>query len=136
MAIYVIGHQSDTGPVKIGTSITPASRLLSIRRGDSCPASVRERFVRDIVQLEILDRFDGERPLERALHRDLREHRIGGEWFTLGPNPDAVRYAVSCALDRINGVVPCAIEGCTRVQWLRQKMCKAHDLEAWLRPAA
>lgn len=101
VAVYVVGHSPRTGPVKIGYTDNIDDRLRCLRRGETCPLVVHQRFSRsrpssDLMLLHSVD--DGDRNLERHLHSILRDFRIDGEWFSLGFTPDEVIAKVSSAV--------------------------------------
>jgi hypothetical protein len=100
VAVYVVGHSPRTGPVKIGYTDSLADRLRSLRRGETCPLAVHQRFSRsrptqDLVSLYTFDQ--GDRDLERHLHFVFRDSRIDGEWFSLGTSPAEVVEKVTSA---------------------------------------
>lgn len=93
MTVYVVGHAPRTGPVKIGYAKDAEVRLRSLRRGETCPLAVHQRFSssRPPADLSVLYSIeDGDQGLERWLHLRLREFRIEGEWFSLGATPGEV----------------------------------------------
>jgi hypothetical protein len=67
MPVYFI-QSGDDGPVKIGLSKNPWSRLCKIQTDHDRPA----RLIR---------LFEGGHAQERELHRRFAEHRMNGEWF-------------------------------------------------------
>lgn len=67
MAVYMIRGGTD-GPIKIGHSNNPASRLVSLQIGNWVP-------------LVIYRVFEGDEEEERRLHLLFREFRITGEWY-------------------------------------------------------
>lgn len=101
MTVYVVGHSPRTGPVKIGYTGDVEDRLRALRRGESCPLTVHQRFssTRPVSELMLLHSIEGDRGLERALHMRLKEFRIEGEWFSLGTRPDEVIEMVEKASD-------------------------------------
>lgn len=92
MPVYVVGHSPRTGPVKIGYAGNLDDRLRALRRGETCPLVVHQRFssTRPPSDLALLHSLDGDRSLEREIHLRLRDFRIEGEWFSLGTNPAEV----------------------------------------------
>lgn len=92
MPVYVVGHSPRTGPVKIGYAGNLEDRLRALRRGETCPLAVHQRFssTRPPSDLALLHSLDGDRSLEREVHLRLREFRIEGEWFSLGTTPAEV----------------------------------------------
>lgn len=97
MTVYVVGHAPRTGPVKIGYAKDVEVRLRSLRRGETCPLVVHQRFSssRPPADLLVLHSLDGDLALERWLHLRLREFRIEGEWFSLGSTPGEVIATVN-----------------------------------------
>jgi len=101
MTVYVVGHSPRTGPVKLGYTENLDDRLRSLRRGETCPLSVHQRFSRSrppedlgvLYQVE-----EGGRDLERHLHFIFRSQRIEGEWFSLGQSPGEVVGRVAQAV--------------------------------------
>lgn len=77
--IYFIA-KPDRSAIKIGTTIRLSQRLktLASELGDG---------------LEVLAVADGDREAEQALHRQLAELRIAGEWFE--PGDDLMGFIVS-----------------------------------------
>src|SRR3954471_23083404 len=100
LVVYVVGHSPRTGPVKIGYTDSLAERLRCLRRGETCPLAVHQRFSRsrptqDLVPLYTFDQ--GDRELERHLHFVFRDSRIEGECFSLGSSPAEVVERVMTA---------------------------------------
>jgi hypothetical protein len=73
-SVYAIQAGMD-GPVKIGVSVAPLSRMAQMQTG--MPETLR-----------ILAFIPGTRDDERNLHVRLAKHRIRGEWFH--PHPDVL----------------------------------------------
>lgn len=69
--VYFIG--SEAGPIKIGYSLRPETRLRDLRLGSP-------------VALDIMAAVEGSPSMERAYHALFAEHRLHGEWFA--PHPD------------------------------------------------
>jgi hypothetical protein len=71
--IYVIA-ESEAGPCKLGISNDPSKRVRQLQTGH-------------VGQLRLWHAEPAEaakvKSLERLLHRDLRHHRVRGEWFNL-----------------------------------------------------
>jgi len=65
--IYFI-QDIEKGPIKIGFSTNPESRLTAIQTGYP-------------YLLQIIKSFEGTREDEMLFHRRLRKHRLMGEWF-------------------------------------------------------
>jgi hypothetical protein len=74
--IYAI-QCGDDGPVKFGLAKNPASRLAELQTGNPAPLKL-------LVAVQLRD------DCERTIHRWLREERVRGEWFTLGPKTTSV----------------------------------------------
>jgi hypothetical protein len=85
--VYLVGAESGTGLVKIGTTTTAVSKRLSALQTGSP------------VRLTVLWTTPGGVALESRLHRIFAAYRRHGEWFDLGP--DAVRA--------IRGALPAAL---------------------------
>lgn len=68
---YFVG--SDVGAIKIGYSIDPKTRLISLQSGSP-------------VSLRILALAPGGEARESAYHIQFREHRLHGEWFERHPD--------------------------------------------------
>jgi transcriptional regulator with XRE-family HTH domain len=66
--IYVI-QQGRSGPLKIGTSFDPESRMRTLQTGV-------------IDGLTLLHQFDGDEQIERQLHARFNQYRLAGEWFS------------------------------------------------------
>lgn len=82
-SVYFMGI--DDQIVKIGRSLHPKSRLVSIRNGGSL---MPDGF--DPKRAEILGTVPGGAVLEAKLHQALRPHRLKGEWFAQHPDVIAV----------------------------------------------
>lgn len=67
--VYFIQHGTRRGPVKIGFSTSPKTRLSALQM--ATPASVR------LLAVEEAD----DRSLERSLHARFADLRVRGEWF-------------------------------------------------------
>lgn len=65
--VYFIG--SEAGPIKIGKANKPETRL-------------KELQTSHFAKLRILVTTRGGQPQEQAYHRQFREHRLHGEWFS------------------------------------------------------
>lgn len=79
--VYAISTEAPDGPVKLGfTTGTGAERLSALQTGSP-------------VLLVLLREVPAEPSAERALHRELRAHRLHGEWFE--------RTAALAAIDRL-----------------------------------
>ncbi len=72
--VYFIG--GDTGPIKIGSSGNPKSRLIGIQTGS-------------FQQLRILAVCPGGTEQERAYHHRYADQRLQGEWFARTPTLEA-----------------------------------------------
>jgi hypothetical protein len=71
--VYVIGRPA--GPVKVGVSVNPGSRVLELQTG--CPFHLEL-----LASFEFKDRLDAMR--EEAFFHECYEHvRLTGEWFDL-----------------------------------------------------
>ena len=67
MSVYFV--RAKNGPVKIGyTSGKPEKRMRDLR-------------VAMFAELELVGFIEGDRALEKSLHRQFKEHKIRGEWF-------------------------------------------------------
>ena len=78
--MYVIASHPE-GPVKLGISADPDSRVRQLQTGHSEQLQV---FHREPVNEDRIKLF------ERLLHRDNRHHRVRGEWFNI-----SVDHAIS-----------------------------------------
>lgn len=65
---YYFIHAPDVGMVKIGYSIDPEERLLSLQIGSPC-------------KLYLIAKYPGDVEDERALHARFSSYRSHGEWF-------------------------------------------------------
>lgn len=72
--IYVIGPDKPEGPVKIGYTADPPSRLVNLQVGHS------EKLV-----IHHLKEIDDERVwvMEKIIHKGIRYKKIRGEWFDI-----------------------------------------------------
>jgi len=84
--LYVIGEGGGCGIVKIGRSVSPATRLGGVQTGN--PRKV---------QLLLVVPEAGQH--EDAVHRKFSSHRLGGEWFDLSGHDPVER--VQHALDEV-----------------------------------
>lgn len=71
------------GPIKIGSALNVAQRIKELQTGSAAP-------------LCLLASITGTVKEERALHRQLKEYRLSGEWFSPG---EEVLAAVQAAKD-------------------------------------
>lgn len=97
--------------MKLGYTENLVDRLRSLRRGETCPLTVHQRFSRSrpTADLQVLRHVeDGSRELERHLHFVFRDARIEGEWFSLGSTPVEVVGKVDDAI-RIFGYQPALV---------------------------
>lgn len=67
MYVYFV-QAEDGGLIKIGTAISPLHRLKTMQTG--CP-----------LKLSLIGLADGNRLLERRLHKQFVDTRVHGEWF-------------------------------------------------------
>lgn len=83
-SVYIVGASAE-GPVKIGSSANPKSRLMGIQNGHP-------------LRLSVLDSrgHDDAKRIETLTHRLLKAHRLVGEWFAV--NLDAARQAIEGAI--------------------------------------
>jgi len=65
--VYFVKALPD-GPIKIGKALVPFARLSELQVGNHC-------------ELALLGVILGDETTERALHEQLAEHRVRGEWF-------------------------------------------------------
>ncbi len=84
--VYFIGAAA--GPIKIGVSVSPQSRLSGLQ------TSHHER-------LSILATVAGDAEVERAYHTRFAAHRLSGEWFERCPE---ILAEIECLLN--HGVTP------------------------------
>jgi hypothetical protein len=77
MQLYAIGW-SEQGPLKLGRSSDPQARLSALQTG--CPYTLKVLATGHIVR-RMYSRHWGGLAIERALHRQLKDKRIRGEWF-------------------------------------------------------
>lgn len=77
--IYIMRKAGDgaSGPVKIGITANPASRLSSINTASPFKVS--------LVCALATPKREIAKALEEAFHRTQAEHRLNGEWFDLPP---------------------------------------------------
>lgn len=71
MPVYAI-QAGDGGPVKIGVAADVEKRVRQLQTGQSA-------------RLRVLHVWQGDRGMERELHRRLAGHHVGGEWFAPVP---------------------------------------------------
>lgn len=93
--IYLIGEQPDLGPVKVGYSIHPPTRLATLRAPTDqtkVPTGVRREH------LAILATSSGGYQEERAIHTTWVGRRVVGEWFDMGTDLTAVLHAFADVL--------------------------------------
>lgn len=74
MWVYFI-QAGDSGPIKIGSSNSPTTRLSELQIGSA-------------LDLRLLRQLPGTADDERALHARFAAHRIRGEWFE--PSPEVL----------------------------------------------
>lgn len=79
--VYFIRPIGQEGPIKIGTSFWPESRLQSLM----CWSPV---------DLEIVATVEGGFELERRIHSQFADHHIRNEWFRNNPRLDALIEAI------------------------------------------
>lgn len=85
--VYFIKPASQPGPIKIGCSGVPRSRLVNLEVWSPMP-------------LDLIGSIEGDEILERRLHALLAEHHSHGEWFhAVAAVRTAVAAAVSGTLD-------------------------------------
>lgn len=102
MFIYVIAPD-ENGPVKVGISANPYSRLSALQIGSAAELKVFAAFA--VPSKEIALWFEG------CFHDTQRQRRIRGEWFDLSA-PDAaivIQLHVRWSLER-SGLTPEEIE--------------------------
>jgi T5orf172 domain len=88
-SIYVIGEEGQlNGPVKIGYSDNPLKRLATLQVG----------YPRKLVFhcLNMAVRSDCIKSAERAIHDQLYEHRLYGEWFDVSVETAVAAIALIC----------------------------------------
>jgi hypothetical protein len=84
--VYVVG--SENGPWKVGISDCPKSRLQSLQTGSPIKLELKAIFtLASSAEAHIV---------ERAIHAELAEGRIHGEWFNL-PFSDVMSAASTAA---------------------------------------
>lgn len=81
--VYFV-QASHGGPVKIGYSVDPGGRLRELQSGSPYWLVLRHSI-------------EGDRTRENELHRQFKEHRLGGEWFT--PCPELMEIAPKVLLE-------------------------------------
>lgn len=81
--VYVIAHEDGgcVGPVKVGLSYAPFSRLKEVQAGNPRLLAVYEN-------IQVRDKYDA-RTLELAFHTAFAAQRIRGEWFNVEPEAAA-----------------------------------------------
>ncbi len=85
--IYFISRAGDTPCMKVGYSTEPLRRLQALQT--SCPE-----------KLALLLVVEGSRVEESALHRQLADKRISGEWFNLSL-PQAIQLVLDSDLQQV-----------------------------------
>lgn len=83
MPVYFVKPRDADGPIKVGHSCHPLTRLQSLNCWSPVP-------------LEIMGQIPGDPVLERRLHAKLEPWRSHGEWFHPAPE---VRATVAAAID-------------------------------------
>lgn len=81
MSVYFV---LQTNTVKIGFTKDVRARLKGLQTSTS-------------IRLSLLGEVDGDRALERAIHRRLVQHRVVGEWFV---DCDEVRHVINDVMKR------------------------------------
>lgn len=77
--LYVIGWDP-AGPVKVGVSVNPASRVRSLQTG--CPYKLRVLATGHVAHKAVLRGYAA-REVEAYAHRQLAAKRLEGEWFDM-----------------------------------------------------
>ena len=104
------GIGSDLEPlIKIGTTTNVEQRMKGIARGDTKGADWLEL---GIGNLSLLGYIEGDREVERHLHKSFAKHRAGGEWFWYEP----IAKHIDDLLDAL-----CACEMCTFIDCLHSQ---------------
>lgn len=75
--VYFVSNTKD-GPVKVGTTRSPSTRLRSLRTAWYEP-------------IEVHGLVHGGRLLENHLHEELKKHKLSGEWFERRPALELLR---------------------------------------------
>lgn len=70
--IYVIG--TDQPPYKVGIAKNPEHRLKALQTGHPQPLRIIHKIPTDAKRTHLL---------EAAMHRNMRHHRMTGEWFDM-----------------------------------------------------
>lgn len=101
--VYVIATSRRgraAGPVKIGISSNPQSRLNSLQSGNP------ERLVM-FCHMAIFGR-DAAKSLERMFHTIQQDRRLDGEWFDLTPKGAAysLKMDLACCFMEYNDIAP------------------------------
>lgn len=76
--VYFVKPVGQLGPIKVGHSIYPPSRLVSLQTWSP-------------VELELVSQFEGSLETERAIHERFAQWQVRGEWFE--PVDDLVSLA-------------------------------------------
>ena len=79
-SVYIIGHLIGgkiAGPCKVGVSLLPSARLLSLQTGNPIRLEFVFIFMAPTKEIALA--------LELAFHVVLAEHRLEGEWFNVDP---------------------------------------------------
>jgi hypothetical protein len=71
--VYFIRPVGKAGPIKIGHSVFPPARLISLQAWS-------------YEELEIISQLEGGRKMERAIHERFAKYQIRGEWFEAVPD--------------------------------------------------
>ncbi len=88
--IYVIIDET-TNAVKIGYSNDPIRRLSSLQTAHSKTT------------LKLLTIFQGDKDIESAIHIDLEEYKLQGEWFDF--NKDVKDYLIKAQTNIYNNII-------------------------------
>ena len=91
MAGYVYVIESENHKVKIGKSINPEKRIISIKRTSGC----------EIVRTYVTPELHQYSALEAFLHSHFSKYRYIGEWFNIDYH-DAVSYVSALKVDEWN----------------------------------
>lgn len=73
--LYVISARPDTGPCKIGVTLSPEKRVKQLQTGHA------EKL--QIIHTEPIGDSDRAKAFEKLVHRQIAHYRCQGEWFSI-----------------------------------------------------
>ncbi len=89
--VYIIGGESVEPPFKVGYSVDPRRRLKDLQIGS--PVALKLHYVAHLKK--------GTRSAEGKIHRQLKKHKVRGEWFdaSVGYIVDVIRIMYPDCVD-------------------------------------